>query len=85
MGEQPKKKREKMPEIVFIGPARHRGRFRHMVFEILDRNEQGIPLNCRLVLPDQMVDVNERSDFMTAYLPEVMTEPDAKYANKNRS
>lgn len=70
-------KRDKlpMPEIVFIGPPKSRAKFKHTVFIVLERDEDGIPTSLRMMKDADVVNVTEQSDFMTGYVPIHMTLP----------
>jgi len=68
------KKDHGMPRVAFLGPARARVKHVLALFKINSRGEDGLPRECVLIRDDETVNVEQGGDFMTAYIPAVMTE-----------
>jgi hypothetical protein len=73
--------RNNMPDTVFIGPPRYRAVHKLVVFQILERDENGIPVNLKLLKETEQVDVKEGMQFMLGYVKEFMLKPNPDHAN----
>lgn len=69
-----------MPPVSFIGPGRTKVKHVYVLFQILERDEQGIATKCRLCRDDEVFDVTDpkNRDFMTGYIPAQCMEPYTK-------
>lgn len=74
-------KKEHMPDVVFIGPARRRQCYKLVVFIVKERDRDGIPRKLEMLLDNESVNIKEGMDFMTAYVPKQMTEPEPDCAS----
>lgn len=70
------KNSNKMPDLIFVGPAKHRERHVRMVFAIIDLLPNGKPRTLKMIELDETINVTHYPfGFMTAYVPECMTKP----------
>lgn len=70
-------KKGELPEILFVAPigrGRDKIRHKHTVFEVIEKDDQGIPTLCRMMRDDEIVDLESRKyegrtpTFITAYI-----------------
>lgn len=66
-------KKGEMPELIFIAPigGGRKTRYKHCVFQVLTQREDGLPLTCRLIQDDEVVNLVGGEYFITAYVPMV--------------
>lgn len=64
-----------LPEVVFLGPPKHRIEHKLTVFIIEEKDADGIPTRLRMLRDDESVDVQEGMEFMTGYVQVQMTLP----------
>lgn len=73
-----KDREERMPEIVFLGPGKHRVQFRQTVFQIMEKDDDGIPTLCRMMKNTDVVHIQDGEEFMTGYVQRIMLVPKEK-------
>jgi len=85
-------KKGELPDLIFVSPignGRRKMRMVHALFTVEEWYSDGTPKKLTLRRNDEVLDMQKASDsgteFMTAYIPEVMTEPHPEKANKTVS
>ena len=61
-----------MPSTVFIGPNEFRMAFKHVLFKVLSRDENGAPYLCRLINEKEQIDLQGGEEFITGYLKDAV-------------
>lgn len=51
------KNRDKLPDLIFVGPPKHRERHVRMVFAIIDLTEDGVPRTLKMICLDETVNI----------------------------
>lgn len=66
-----KKRKQKAPDRFFIPGAG----WHSLRVAIINTHHEGLPKNVSLLSPGGSVDIGGGEEFMTVYVPEVMTQP----------
>lgn len=64
-----------MPETIFIGPERGKMEFKHVMFQVMEKDDKGIPTLLRMLGSEETVDTKGNGEFMVGYVSIWMTRP----------
>lgn len=57
------------PPVVFVGPTKHRTKFKHTAFKVISKNNDGTPRLLQLIQDHESVDIKGGEEFITGYIP----------------
>lgn len=73
-----KKKDRGLPEVMFVGPPKHREAYKLVVMKVEEKDEYGIPRKLTILFDNESIKIDGGEEFITGYIMEVMTKPESE-------